>query len=106
MNWRVEYLSEVERDLKKLGHTQRLLIQKAIKKISQNPLPVSEGGYGKPLGNKAGMNLTGLYKVKLRGEGLRIVYKVIRQNKTMIVLVVGVREDDEVYHIAQNRIDQ
>ena len=60
----------------------------------------SEGGSGKPLGNKSGNNLTGLLKVKLKKEGLRIVYKLIRTENIMYVLVVGVRSDNEVYDIA------
>ena len=52
MNWEVEYLPEAESDLKSLDGSQRILVLKAIKKVKQNPLPVYEGGYGKPLGNK------------------------------------------------------
>ena len=45
-------------------------------------------------------------KIKLRGEGIRIVYKLIRTETQMLIVVVGVREDDEVYDTAQRRRDK
>ena len=62
-----------------------------------------EGGYGKPLGNKHGANLTNMLKIKLRVEEIRVVYKLIRTETKMLVVVVGVREDEEVFEIAQRR---
>lgn len=103
MNWKVIYLPEAEKDLKDLDGSRRILVQKAIKKVSQNPLPDNEGGYGKPLGNHNQTNLAGFLKVKLRGAGLRIVYKLIRTETEMLVVVIGARADDEVYDQAQNR---
>jgi len=86
MNWEVEYLPEAESDLKSLDGSQRILVLKAIKKVKQNPLSVYEGGYGKPLGNKNGNDLTGFLKVKLKSAGLRIVYKVEPMKKCMALL--------------------
>lgn len=106
MNWEVEYLPEAESDLKSLDGSQRILVLKAIKKVKQNPLPVYEGGYGKPLGNKNGNDLTGFLKVKLKSAGLRVVYKVVKQNDKMLIIVIGARADEEVYGIAQKRIQE
>lgn len=106
MNWAVKYLPEVEKDLKQLAGNQQILVMKALKKVSQNPLPVSEGGYGKPLGNKSGNNLTGLLKIKLRDAGIRIVYKLIRTETEMLVVVIGARADNEVYEAAQKRSEK
>jgi mRNA interferase RelE/StbE len=106
MNWEVRYLPEAKEDFRKLDGSQRILVRKAIKKVSQNPLPVSEGGYGKPLGNKNSVNLTGLLKIKLRSAGIRIVYKLERSERGMIIVVIGVRADEEVYREAQNRSGQ
>lgn len=78
MSWKVEYLPEAEKDLKGLDGSQRNLVLKAIKKVQQNPLPVDEQGYGKPLGNHNSTNLAGLLKIKLRSAGLRIVYQLRR----------------------------
>lgn len=104
MNWRVEYLPEAVDDLRRLDGSQRLMARKAIQKVSRNPLPMDEGGYGKPLGNKGSTNLAGFLKIKLRNVGLRIVYQVIREECGMLVIVIGARSDDEVYEEAQHRI--
>ena len=106
MNWEVEYLPEAENDLKSLDGSQRILVLKAIKKVKQNPLPVYEGGYGKPLGNKNGNDLSSFLKVKLKSAGLRVVYKVVKQNDKMLIIVIGARADEEVYGIAQKRIQE
>ena len=103
MSWRVVYLPEAEKDLKALDGSQRILVLKAIKKVSTNPLPMEEGGYGKPLGNHAATKLAGLLKVKLKAAGIRIVYKLIRTETEMLIVVIGARADDEVYETAQNR---
>ena len=103
MIWQLKYLPEAEADLRKLDKSQKILVVKAIKKVQQNPLPVSEQGYGKPLGNRGGTDLTGLLKIKLRSAGLRVVYQLRRTESTMLVIVIGIRDDDDVYEIAQKR---
>ena len=104
MSWEVEYLPEANQDLKNLDGSQRLLVLKAIKKVQQNPISIYGGGYGKPLGNKNGSDLSGFLKVKLKSAGLRVVYKVVRQDDKMLIIVIGARADEEVYGIAQKRI--
>lgn len=104
MNWKVTYLPEVLEDFRKLDGSQKLLVRKAIDKVSQNPLPENEGGYGKPLGYHQTLNLSGFLKIKLRGAGLRIVYQLIRQDGAMLLVITGAREDDEVYELAESRI--
>lgn len=54
-------------------------------------MPATRGGYGKQLGSKGGRNLTGLLKIKLRGAGLRAVYKVLEDDTIMLGIVVGGR---------------
>jgi mRNA interferase RelE/StbE len=73
MNWTVEYKMEAQKDLEGLDRSQQMQVLKAIRKVSVNPLPQSEGGLGKPLGNKNNNNLTGYFKIKLRSLGLRVV---------------------------------
>ena len=66
-------------------------------------LAFREGGYGKPLGSKSGTDLSGLLKIKLRDAGLRIVYKLVRTETSMLIIVIGARADDAVYKIAEKR---
>lgn len=104
MTWELKYLPEAEKDYRALSHYQQLIVDKAIKKVKTNPLPQDEGGYGKPLGHKRAINLTGFLKVELRGAGIRIVYKLIRTETKMLVVLIGMREDEEVYEIDAKRI--
>ncbi len=104
MNWTLKFLPEAKDDLKALAGNQRIMVLKAIEKVRQNPVSIYEGGYGKPLGNKNDNDLSGFLKIKLRGAGLRVVYKVIKTETEMLIVVIGARADDEVYQIAGKRI--
>lgn len=106
MTWCIEFLEEAEKDLKKLDHSTQIQVLKGIRKVSQNPVPTEEGGYGKPLGNKSGTNLTNLMKIKFRDIGIRVVYKVERVNGVMRIIVISARTDEEVYKEAAKRRDK
>lgn len=106
MSWSVTYLPEAVKDLAALTGNQRILVAKAITKVSHNPLPDYDGGYGKPLGNRAGNDLTGFLKIKLQRAGLRVVYKLIQTEAEMLVVVIGARADEEVYATAQRRAEK
>ena len=51
MSWRVEWLEEAAKDMRKLGKAEHKQVLKGIAKVNENPLPSSQGGYGKPLLN-------------------------------------------------------
>ena len=104
MTRELKYLPEAKKDFLALSRHQQLVVDKAIKKVRTNPLPQSEGGYRKPLGHKNSRNLTGYLKIKLRKEGIRIVYQLIRTKTRMLVVVIGMREDDEVHETAMRRV--
>ena len=104
--WDVQFTEEAEEDRAALNLSVRKQVNRAIFKVAQNPLPKSEGGYGEPLGNKHGINLTGHCKIKLRKAGIRIVYKIVRTETVMRIIVIAARADDEVYEIAAARIMQ
>ena len=103
MTWNIEFLDEAKKDLKRLDHSAQIQVVKGIQKVSQNPLPVHEGGYGKPLGNKNGTNLTNLLKIKFRDLGIRVVYKVEYTETIMKIIVVSARSDEQVYKEAAKR---
>ena len=104
--WRVEYLKEAVEDLKRLDHSQRIQVVKAIDKVSANPLPQAEGGLGKPLGSKKSSKLAGYLKIKLKRLGLRVVYRLVMEDGVMKIIVISARADDEVYITAQKRIEK
>lgn len=101
--YEVAFYPDTLKNLKRLDGSQRKHVFKATERIRTNPLPQNEGGFGKPLGNKAGTDLTGFMKIKLRGSGTRIVYRLIKIKGKMAIVVVGAREDMEAYRTAQRR---
>ena len=106
MAWKIEYLREVHEDLKNLDKPAKLQVLKAIVKVSENPLPQSEGGYGKALGNHQSSKLSGYFKIKLVKLGIRVVYGLIREMDVMRVIIVSVRKDETVYKMAEKRIKE
>lgn len=104
MAYKVEFDSRAIDDLSKIYTSSKKVILKTINRVAENPLPRTEGGYGWPLGNKHGMNLTNLLKIKLRGLGYRVVYQLKRTETTVEIIVVGVRADEEVYRMAYERL--
>ncbi len=103
MEWRIIYHKAAKKDLDSIDGSCKAQVVKAIRKVAENPLPFTEGGYGKPLGNKNNTNLTGFLKIKLKSLGLRVVYRLDRVGNDMIVIVISVRSDNEVYKIASKR---
>ena len=103
MKWTVEYIKEAQKDLRKLDPYVRKLVLKAIDKTAERPLPPPEG-IGKPLGNHASSRLSGFYKIKLRNLGYRVVYDLVREGSVMKIIIISVRDDEEVYKEAERRI--
>ena len=103
MSWRVEWLEEAAKDMRKLGKAEQKQVLKGIAKVSENPLPSSQGGYGKPLRNANRAHLAGLCKIEFRDLGIRVVYKPVLKEGTMVIIVVGVRTDGEAYLKADER---
>lgn len=103
MMWSIEFLEKAEKDMRKLDHSAQVQVLKGIRKVSQNPLSIEESGYGKPLGNKSGVNLTNPMKIKFRDLGIRVVYKVERAYGVMKIIVVLARTDEQVYNEAAKR---
>ena len=102
--WNVILTKKATADLETLDGSVQWQVVKAIQKTAQNPLPTREGGYGVELGNKNGTDLTGCLKIKLKKAGIRVVYTLERTKQGMKVIVIGMRDDDEVYKEAARRL--
>lgn len=103
MSYQINFIPEALTDMQKLDHSVLPQILKGIRKVSRNPVSIYQGGYGKPLGNKEGADLAGLYKIKFRGIGIRVVYSVEEHDGIMYIIVVSVRADNQVYLEAAKR---
>lgn len=77
MNWQVEWLDEAKKDMRKLGKAEQIQVLKGIEKVRTNPLPTSQGGYGKPLRNAERTKLSRLCKIKFRDIGIRVVLQTV-----------------------------
>ncbi len=99
MTWNIEFLKEAEKDLNDLDGSVKKQVLKGIQKVSQNPLPDFQGGYG----NLGGTNLSGLMKIKFRKIGIRVVYKVEIVGNVMKIIIISARSDNQVYLEAEVR---
>lgn len=102
--WKYDFTQDARKDFKKLAGNQKIIVLKALDKVVQNPLPHTQGGYGIPLGNKHGFNLTGCLEVKLRGQNLRIIYKLEKDKMVMLNIAIDERGDYEAYKVASSRL--
>ena len=57
MGWNIRITDEAKKDYSKIDGSMRKQVLAGIIKVSKAPLP-SPNGYGKPLGNKNGNDLT------------------------------------------------
>ncbi len=103
--WKVEFTPAARLDFSALTKSNQLQVIRAIEKVLTNRLPDYRGGYGKPLGNKNNLNLSGYLKIKLKKAGLRVVYSLVEEKEHMIIIVISVRDDDLVYRLAAKRIN-
>jgi mRNA interferase RelE/StbE len=98
MAWAIRITDEAKKDYGKLEGSVRKQVLAGIVKVSEAPLP-SPHGYGKPLGSKKGNNLTGFFKIKYRGIGIRVVYTLVIDKMTMNIIVISQRDDNYCYEL-------
>lgn len=59
------------------------------------------------LTSKHGVNLIGCRKIKFRKAGIRIVYRIVGDKAEIAeIIIVGKREDNEVYQEAYKRLQE
>lgn len=100
MIYKVVLKTEVDEDLDDLPHREKILVFKQLKKIATSP------ELGQPLGNKAGIDLTGYRKMYADQKKIRIVYAIINEEIVVEVMAVGKRDELEVYKKAQDRLEK
>lgn len=105
MTWDIRITDEAKKDYKKIEGSIRKQVLAGIVKVSETPLP-SPNGYGKPLGNKHGNNLTGFFKIKYRGIGIRVVYTLVVDELIMNIIVISQRDDNYCFDLAAKLYDK
>lgn len=106
MKYDLQFIKQAIDDYKSLDGSQKIIVDKALKRVLLNPLPSTEGGYGKPLSNFSNSKLAGLLKIKLKSSGLRIVYKLEKHENEVVVIIIGARDDSKVYKEAEKRVSK
>ncbi len=94
MSYKLEFKTSALKEWKKLDSPIREQFKKKlIERLSQ------------PRVDSARLTaLPDCYKIKLRAAGYRLVYQVVDETITVIVVAVGKREDSAVYLAAAKRI--
>jgi len=103
--WKIRITNEANHELHSLDGSIKKQVLAGIKKVAQAPLP-SPNGYGKPLGNKNGNNLTGFFKIKYKGIGIRVVYTLVIQESIMNIVVISERDDNYCYNLAMKMYEK
>lgn len=93
--FRLKFVPDALKEWQSLDGSIKEPLRKALKKRLQQPHVPGSELHG---------NLQGCYKIKLRKQGYRLVYKV--EDDLLIVLVLSVdrREDMAAYHAAFARL--
>ena len=94
--WKVELIPEALADFNKLDGSVKKRVLKQFVKLERNPKYVDS------LGNKAGINLEGYFKLYADKKRIRIIYEEI--DHIIKIIAIDKREDMEVYRIALKRI--
>jgi mRNA interferase RelE/StbE len=97
--WKVELIPEACEDLNGLDGSVKKQVLKQLVKLEKNPW------YGMSLGNKAGINLEGYFKLYAMQKKIRIVYECRDTGQIIKVIAIDKREDLEVYRTAFKRIE-
>lgn len=99
MRYSVTLTADAADDFRRLDGSLKQPVAKQLKKLETSPL------LGEHLGNKAGLDLTGYYKLYAAKKGIRIVYRIIEQEVIVEVVAIGKREDLAVYRTSRSGPD-
>ena len=91
MKFKVFLIPEAEEDFKNLDGSLKKLVLKKLLQLETNPF------IGEALGNKAGMDLTGYYKLYVFKKKTRIVYEIKEDILMVSIISIGKRENFSVY---------
>lgn len=94
MTYKLKFVPSAEKEWKKLGSPIREQFKKKLAERLENPRVPSAQLHGRK----------DQYKIKLKSAGYRLVYLVQDEVITVVVLGVGKREGNAVYHHTADRL--
>lgn len=98
MRYKVVLTAEAAKDFRGLDGSVKKQVAKQLKKLEDSP------HLGKPLGNRAGFDIAGYYKLYAANKAIRIVYRIIEDEVIVEVVGIGKRADFEVYADVARRL--
>lgn len=93
MSYELEFHPQALKEWKNLDETIKEQFKKKLKERLQNPKVPKDKLVG----------FDAVYKIKLKTAGYRLAYEVIDERIVVIVLAVGKRENNKVYHALHSR---
>ena len=99
MGYNVRLIPSAQKDFQKLDGREKLLAARQLKKLTSAPF------LGEALGRRAGIDLTGYYKLYVDRKRLRIVYRCVGEELVVEIIAIGRREELDVYRKAETRKD-
>ena len=95
MSYELEFLSSALKEWQKLDNSIKVQFKKKLSERLENPKVAKDKlpGY------------EDVYKIKLRDVGYRLAYQVKDDEIVVLVLVVGKRENNEVYEMLKDKFN-
>ena len=100
MNYEIRLHPKAKIDLFELDKEVQTSVLKQIVKLETAP------ELGELLGNKNGINLSGLRKLYAAKKQIRIIYEIVADEIVVHVIAIGKREEVEAYKEALKRIEK
>jgi len=100
MNYEIRLHPKAKIDLFELDKEVQTSVLKQIVKLETAP------ELGELLGNKNGINLSGLRKLYAAKKQIRIIYEIVADEIVVHVIAIGKREEMEAYKEALKRIEK
>ncbi|PRA28390.1 type II toxin-antitoxin system RelE family toxin [Pseudomonas poae] len=93
MTYSLDFDARALKEWQKIGDTVRQQLKKLVE-VLKNPRIEGNRLHG----------LSDCYRIKLRSSGYRLVYQVIDQEVTVVVVAIDKRERNQVYQKASERL--
>ena len=95
MSYELEFLPSALKEWQKLDNSIKVQFKKKLSERLENPKVTKDKLRG----------YEDVYKIKLRDVGYRLVYQVKDDEIVVLVLVVGKRENNEVYKMLKDKFN-
>ncbi|WP_103598904.1 type II toxin-antitoxin system RelE family toxin [Campylobacter concisus] len=96
MSYELEFLPSALKEWQKLDNSIKVQFKKKLSERLENPKVTKDKLRG----------YEDVYKIKLRDVGYRLAYQVKDSEIVVLVLVVGKRENNEVYEMLKDKFNQ